>query len=224
MKYQWILFDADETLFHFDAFEGLRLMFSRYGIDFTHQDFATYQEVNKPLWVNYQDGVINAQELQHIRFQTWADKLNITTKTMNTAFLEAMADICTPLPGARELLDNLKAHCRLGIITNGFTDLQQVRLERNGLQDHFSALIISEQVGAAKPDRRIFEHAFSEMGHPNKAQILMVGDNPHSDILGGLNAGIDTCWLNPQGHSAPEGIQPHYQVSSLNELNTLLFA
>lgn len=222
MKYKWILFDADETLFHFDAFKGLNIMFSRFGIDFTRQDFMEYQKVNKPLWDDYQNGVINAEELQNIRFESWAEKLEVTTQTLNSAFLTAMADICAPLPGAKELLDSLKHKAQLGIITNGFTDLQQIRLERTGFQDFFSTLVISEQVGIAKPDRGIFDYAFSKMGEPDKEEVLMVGDNPHSDILGGMNAGIHTCWLNHHGHEVPEGIKPNYQVSSLNELNTLL--
>ncbi|MGF1728053.1 pyrimidine 5'-nucleotidase [Photobacterium kasasachensis] len=222
MKYKWILFDADETLFHFDAFQGLKLMFSRLGIEFTQDDYAEYQRINKPLWVDYQDGVITAQQLQNIRFQSWAEELKVTTQFINSAFLTAMADICAPLPGAKELLHSLQDRAELGIITNGFTELQQVRLERTGFQDYFSTLVISEQVGIAKPDRGIFDFALAQMGHPDKDEVLMVGDNPHSDILGGINAGIHTCWLNTHGHQAPEGIKPNYQVSTLNELNKLL--
>lgn len=222
MKYKWILFDADETLFHFDAYQGLNLMFSRLGIEFTQCDYVEYQKVNKPLWVDYQDGVITAEQLQNIRFQPWAEKLKVTTQFINSAFLTAMADICAPLPGAKELLHNLQDRAKLGIITNGFTELQQVRLERTGFQDYFSTLIISEQVGVAKPDCGIFDFAFSQMGHPEKDDVLMVGDNPHSDILGGMNAGIHTCWLNSHGVQAPEGIEPNYEVTTLNELNILL--
>ncbi|OAN11528.1 dUMP phosphatase [Photobacterium jeanii] len=222
MNFKWILFDADETLFHFDAFKGLELMFSRFDVNFTQDDFAEYQLVNKPLWVDYQDGKISAQTLQHTRFKSWAEKLDVTTQTLNSAFLNAMADICQPLPGAKELLDFLKDKVQLGIITNGFTELQQVRLERTGFADHFSTLVISEQVGVAKPDPAIFHHAFEQMGHPDKSDILMVGDNPHSDILGGNNAGISTCWLNAKQETVPDGVKPCYQVNSLSELHSLL--
>ncbi|MEZ8824314.1 pyrimidine 5'-nucleotidase, partial [Vibrio amylolyticus] len=78
MKYDWILFDADETLFHFDAFKGMQLMFSRKGVDFTEQDFDVYQQVNKPLWVDYQNGDITAHQLKHTRFESWAERLNTT--------------------------------------------------------------------------------------------------------------------------------------------------
>ncbi len=164
MKYDWILFDADETLFHFDAFKGLQLMFSRKGVDFTEQDFAHYQTVNKPLWVDYQDGKVTADELKHKRFTEWAEKLNTTTADLNTAFLEAMADICTLLPGAKELMEALQGKAKMGIITNGFTELQAIRLERTGMSDYFEHVVISEQVGIAKPDLGIFEYAMTQNG------------------------------------------------------------
>ncbi|MFT7681007.1 MAG: 5'-nucleotidase [Moritella dasanensis] len=224
MKYQWILFDADETLFHFDAFKGLQLMFSRFDIDFNRDDFGNYQTVNLPLWVDYQDGKITATQLQNRRFQSWADKLKVTTHILNSAFMTAMADICCLLPGANELISALKGKVNMGIITNGFTELQRVRLEKTGLKDVFAPLVISEQVGIAKPDVGIFEYALTHMGKIQREQVLMVGDNPHSDILGGMNAGFDTCWLNSENSALPDGIKPSYQVTSLAQLQSLLFA
>jgi Predicted hydrolase (HAD superfamily) len=90
------------------------------------------------------------------------------------------------------------------------------------LKDAISTLVISEQVGIAKPDPRIFEHAFEKMGRPPKEKILMVGDNPHSDVLGGMQAGIDTCWLNADNTPVPEDIAPTHQVSSLHQLKNWL--
>ena len=224
MKYDWILFDADETLFHFDSFKGMQLMFSRKGVDFTQQDFERYQKVNKPLWVDYQDGKITAHELKHTRFQEWATKLETTTQELNSAFLEAMADICTLLPGAKELLEALQGKAKMGIITNGFTELQAVRLERTGMTEFFDHVIISEEVGVAKPDTGIFSHALEVMGNPCKSKILMVGDNPHSDILGGINFGIETCWLNSHSEEHVQGISPSYTVNSLHQLKDILLA
>ncbi len=121
MKYDWILFDADETLFSFDAFKGLVLMFSRHGVAFDKTDFIEYEKINRPLWVQYQNGEISAAELQQTRFRPWAKKLNTTEQQLNDDFMNAMADICKPLPGAKSLLDSLKGKAKLGIITNGFT-------------------------------------------------------------------------------------------------------
>ncbi|MGO2324017.1 pyrimidine 5'-nucleotidase [Vibrio casei] len=224
MKYDWIFFDADETLFHFDAFKGMQLMFSRKGVDFTKQDFATYQEVNKPLWIDYQNGDITADQLKHTRFDSWAQRLNTTPAELNSAFLEAMADICSVLPGAKELMEAITGKAKIGIITNGFTDLQAIRLARTGMDSYIDQVIISEEVGIAKPDSIIFEHALQRAGNPCKSKVLMVGDNLHSDILGGINFGIETCWLNPHGASATDNIQPHYTVKSLLELKAILEA
>ena len=221
--YEWILFDADETLFHFDAFSGLQLMFTQFGVDFSQQDYQEYQTINKPLWTDYQNGAISAKQLQHKRFDLWSDKLKITPTLLNSAFMMAMAEICAPIDGAVNLLNTLKGRAKLGIITNGFVELQQVRLERTGLREHFELLVISEEVGVAKPHRDIFEHALTIMGSPQRDNVLMVGDNPDSDILGGINAGLDTCWFNRENKPIPDGIIPKYQVSSLWSLEQLLF-
>lgn len=222
MKYSYVLFDADETLFRFDILAGMTRMFKKYGVNFTKDDYIHYQKTNKQLWVDYQNGVISADYLQVTRFNEWSAKLNVSAKELNDAFLDAMAQICEPLPGAVELLNKLKPHARLGIITNGFARLQTVRLEHTGLKDMFEWLVISELVGIAKPNKAIFEHTFELMGNPNKGQILMVGDTASSDILGGNNAGIDTCWLQHPGEQLPEGITPTYTITKLEQLQPIL--
>lgn len=222
MNWYWILFDADETLFTFDAFGGLQRMFLDYSVTFTAEDFQDYQAVNKPLWTDYQNGTISALQLQHQRFEGWSERLSVPAGDLNAAFLNAMAEICVPLPGAVSLLNALKDKVKIGIITNGFTALQQIRLERTGLRDYFDLLVISEQVGVAKPDRKIFDYTFEQMGQPPRDRVLMVGDTAESDILGGMNAGIATCWLNAHGRSLPEGIMPTWEVASLSELERLL--
>ena len=222
LKYDHILFDADDTLFHFDAFSGLQQMFGRYQLPFDQDEFQRYQRVNMPLWQQYQDGQISATELQQRRFEPYAATLNVSALQLNNDFLQTMATICTLLPGARELLDFLKGKARLGIITNGFTAMQQARLEHCGVADLFDPLVISEEIGVAKPDPKIFQHAFAQLGEPDKSRILMVGDNPHSDVLGAQNAGINSCWLNSTALPLPPGIQPTYQIASLFELPALL--
>ena len=222
MNYDWILFDADETLFHFDAFKGMQLMLSRKGVEFTREDYSQYQEVNKPLWVAYQNGAIDAHELKHSRFLYWAEKLSTTTTELNSAFLSAMADICTLLPGAQDLISALSGRAKLGIITNGFEELQEVRLEKTGMKKFFEQVIISEQVGVAKPDKKIFDYALGKMNYPCKSRVLMVGDTLQSDILGGINIGIETCWLNRHNAANEDGLKPTYTVSSLPELKKIL--
>ncbi|OAT76561.1 noncanonical pyrimidine nucleotidase, YjjG family [Mangrovibacter phragmitis] len=222
MQWDWILFDADETLFTFDAFSGLQRMFLDYSVTFTSEDFQDYQAVNKPLWVDYQNGAISALQLQHQRFQGWADKLRVPPAELNDAFLNAMAEICMPLPGAISLLNALHGKVKMGIITNGFTALQERRLARTGTAHLFDLLVISEQVGVAKPDVSIFDYALNKMGNPPRERVLMVGDTPESDILGGINAGLATCWVNSHQRTLPEGITPDWQVTTLSELEQRL--
>ncbi|QYK05559.1 pyrimidine 5'-nucleotidase [Shewanella zhangzhouensis] len=222
LGFDWVLFDADETLFHFDAFAGLKRLFQRFGVDFDAAHYQEYQQVNKPLWVEYQEGRISAKTLQEQRFSQWGERLGMAPAELNSGFLSAMADICAPLPEVPELLESLKGRYRLGIITNGFTELQRIRLERTGFADHFELLVISEEVGLAKPDRAIFDHALDAMGNPARERVLMVGDTLSSDILGGLNAGLRTCWYNPDAKVIEQGIQPHLEIRCHSELARLL--
>ena len=222
MKWDWIFFDADETLFTFDSFTGLQRMFLDYSVTFTAEDFQDYQAVNKPLWVDYQNGAITSLQLQRQRFVGWGEQLNVPPEELNDAFMNAMAEICAPLPGAVSLVNALHGKVKMGIITNGFTSLQQIRLERTGLRDRFALLVISEEVGVAKPDPRIFDYALEQAGSPDRSRVLMVGDTAESDILGGINAGLSTCWLNAHHREQPAGIEPTWTVASLSELEQLL--
>ncbi|MDX1727069.1 MAG: pyrimidine 5'-nucleotidase, partial [Pseudoalteromonas tetraodonis] len=128
MKYNYVLFDADETLFSFNAFAGLKNMLATYDMDFTEADYAHYQNTNKSLWIAYQNNEITSSHLQVTRFSELANKLGVPAQQLNDDFLSAMSEICMPLPGAVELLNALKPHAKLGIITNGFSQLQARRL------------------------------------------------------------------------------------------------
>ncbi|SUG79825.1 nucleotidase [Salmonella enterica subsp. enterica] len=209
MKWDWIFFDADETLFTFDSFTGLQRMFLDYSVTFTAEDFQDYQAVNKPLWVDYQNGAITSLQLQHARFQSWAERLNVAPGLLNDAFISAMAEICSPLPGAVSLLNAIRGQAKIGIITNGFTALQQTRLERTGLREYFDLLVISEQVGVAKPDPKIFNYALEQAGNPDRSRVLMVGDTANPIFLAALTPGCRPAGLTRIIASSPRVfIQP----------------
>lgn len=224
--YDFYIFDADHTLFEFDAFEGLKHMFANFDVQFDLEDYEFYQQTNKPLWVQYQNGEISADTLQTVRFSHWGKKLNIQPKELNESFLDSMAEICEPLPNAKLLLETLKAKRKsLSILTNGFTALQQRRLNKTGLADVFDHVIISEQVGFAKPDERVFKHTLDKLNinQDQKSRVLMIGDTFASDIVGGQRAGIETCWLNHHNEQlTDEQIKPTYEVKSLKDLMALL--
>lgn len=218
MHYQWVIFDADETLFHFDAAKGMSLMFERMGVPFSEQDYRDYQAQNQPLWTALQNGDITPEQLKHQRFAAWAERLNTSTQALNSAFFVAMADICQFLPGAQTLLERLHGRVNMAIITNGFTELQSMRLEKLNISRYFEPIIISEQVGVAKPDKAIFDAAWQQMGQPDKREVLMVGDNIQADIYGGQQAGFDTCWLNRDSKEKPEHITPTFEIDHLDSL------
>jgi YjjG family noncanonical pyrimidine nucleotidase len=223
IQYEWILYDADDTLFHFDAFRGLQITFGKYRTDFRQKDYDAYQKVNKTLWVQFQQGLIRADDVKTKRFQVWAEILGVSPSTLNSDFLSTMAEISTPLDGAYNLIKALKnKKVKLGIITNGFSDLQWVRLERTGLKQYFDVVVVSEEVGVAKPNIGIFKHALNAMGNPDPSKVLMVGDTPETDILGGSAVGMATCWLNTKRLQTPEITMPTFQVSSLKELEDTL--
>ena len=117
MRYSHILFDADETLFSFNAQRGLEKLFAQYGIHFTEQDYQHYSQLNAPLWVQYQNGEIDAKTLHVTRFQHWAEKLDVAPQTLNDGFAWPKFAAATARCATGQ--------CTLAIITNGFAALQR---------------------------------------------------------------------------------------------------
>lgn len=218
MKYDWILFDADETLYSFNSFQGLKPMLARYGIEFTREDYDKFQAVNQPLWVAYQNKEITAQELQITRFTKLAEQTGQDPLKLNQELMAEMAMVSQPLENTFATLEILSSKVKMGIITNGFKSLQQKRLDNTNTAQFFELVVVSEEVGVAKPDRKIFDYAFERMGLPDKSRILMVGDTLASDILGGNQSGIDSCWFNPHQKPNDTEIQPTYEIHSMLDL------
>lgn len=218
MQYEWILFDADETLFSFDAFTGLKQVFAELGVEFTKADHLEYELINQPLWSAYQNGEIDVTHLQEARFAKWGERVGVAPLELNRRFSMTMAKVCQPFAGMEQTIKALASKAKLGIITNGFEDMQQIRLDNTGLSEYFQFVVVSETVGVAKPDVGIFQHAFSLMGQVDKSHILMVGDNPESDIKGGNNAGIDTCWLQLGRKHKETSVIPTFTASDWYEL------
>lgn len=218
MRYNWVLFDADETLFSFNSYLGLTAMLKRYGIHFTHEDYDAFQAVNKLLWVAYQNNEITAEDIQMRRFAKLSKQTGVHQIQLNQELMAEMAKVSKPLDGVMEMLEALYPEVKMGIITNGFTELQQQRLQNTQTEKFFDIVVVSEQIGVAKPDRKVFDYAFSLMDDLDKTKILMVGDTLASDILGGYNSGIDTCWFNHTNMANDTKIQPTYEIKNMHEL------
>ncbi len=218
MKYQWILFDADETLFSFNSYLGLKAMLARYGIKFSEADYDAFQAINKPLWVAYQNKEITIQELQTTRFAKLAEQTGKDPLALNKELMAEMAIVSKPLPNVMEMLNALYGKVKMGIITNGLDALQQKRLDNTGTTKFFEIVVVSEVVGVAKPNAYIFESAFEQIGDVDKSQILMVGDTLSSDILGANGVGIDSCWFNHTGENNTTEIKPTYEITDIKQL------
>lgn len=227
-RYTWLLFDADGTLFDFQHAEAIALASTprQMGIVVPSSFAETYHQINASLWEKFEAGELRAHDVRTQRFQQLFEALGIPEDSapFSEAFLKNLINASSFLAGAEALLAYLKQGYRLALLTNGFADVQHARIARLGVERLFDPIIISEEVGVAKPDPAIFDLALEKMANPAKPTVLMIGDSLSSDIRGGLNAGIDTCWLNLDSIRNDSDIKPTHEIHSLSELLPLLAA
>lgn len=196
-SYDWVLFDLDETLLDFPVTQALEQTLRHYGVQVDEAGMAAYHTLNHGLWQQYNNGEIDATALQETRFSLFAEQVNVDPMVMNNTFLAQIVALSMPLDGVVETLQLLKDKVKMGIITNGFSVPQRGRLGKLGWSEWFAPLVISDEIRVTKPDPAIFQHTLSLMGAPDPARVLMVGDNPKTDIAGAAAQGLATCWYNP---------------------------
>ena len=228
MNYQWLLIDADDTLFDYEMAEADALMaaFADLGLALQPTHAEAYRQINAALWEAFERGEIAQKVLRLERFRRLFDAfgLGVNVEAFSACYLERLGQAGHLLPGAAALLEALSGKIGLALITNGIAAVQRSRLVRSGLERYFDVVIISEEVGAAKPDAAIFDAAFAAMGYPSKATVLMVGDSLTSDITGGIAYGLNTCWFNPQAKPRPVGLHLRYEIRRLDEILDLITA
>jgi 2-haloacid dehalogenase len=222
MKYEIILFDVDDTLFDFSKSEKIALhkAFTEFGLPTGLVDYEVdYQEISKVLWGDLEQGLITITDLGIERFKRLflSHELEIDAEAFSRAYLEYLGNKTHLVQGAVELCDNLSGY-RMAIITNGFTDVQKSRVEGSPLCKLFEHIIISEEVGFQKPEKEIFDYTFSKLQIKDRAKVLIVGDSLTSDIQGGINYAIDTCWFNPNLKENNMEIEPTYEIRELADL------
>ena len=224
--YTWLLFDADGTLFDYEQAEAsaLQKTFAQFGLPFAPGHLASYRQINAQMWHALEAGQITQSVLRVKRFEQLFEALSLPElpPTLSTAYLEHLAASAKLIEGAEGLLRTLHRQYRIGILTNGLTAVQRPRVARSAIQPYITELVISEEVGCAKPDPAIFDVAFQRMGRPPKAEVLMIGDSLTSDMLGAAHYGLDTCWYNPDRQPRPQEIDLTYEISALSELQPLL--
>lgn len=228
MNYQWLLIDADDTLFDYEMAEADALMaaFADLGLALQPTHAEAYRQINAALWEAFERGEIAQKVLRLERFRRLFDAfgLGVNVEAFSACYLERLGQAGHLLPGAAALLEALSGKIGLALITNGIAAVQRSRLVRSGLERYFDVVIISEEVGAAKPDAAIFDAAFAAMGYPSKATVLMVGDSLTSDIAGGVAYGLDTCWFNPRLKPLPVDLQVCYEIRRLDEILDVITA
>lgn len=215
--YEWLLFDADGTLFDYRRAESeaLAATFLAADLRLDEDAAAAYAAINGELWAAFERGEVDQVRLRVARFERLAVHLGIDVDVEWWAgvYLAAIGQGAHLLPGAAATVETVSAGHRLALITNGLRDVQRSRLALSPIGPMFEVVVISEEVGAAKPDPAIFDAAFEAMGTPDPAAVLMIGDSLSADIAGGLAYGMDTCWVNPGAEPAPDGWDITHQVA-----------
>ncbi|WP_242221595.1 YjjG family noncanonical pyrimidine nucleotidase [Bacillus cereus group sp. BfR-BA-01380] len=227
MKYEVIIFDADETLFDFKKSEKDALKKTMLACNIEYDEsyhLEVYKDINTAIWKELEDGRITQKKLSIERFKRLSNKLNTEFNEVEFAqlYMKHLSHASFLYDESITLVESLHQEYRLSIITNGLKDVQDNRIRKSTIAKYFEDIVVSEDVKVSKPDSKIFEHALNNIKHTDKSKVLMVGDSLTSDIQGGINFGIDTCWFNPNKIINTSELTPTYEISNLMELKNIL--
>jgi len=206
-KYTHLFFDLDNTIWDFNSnsYEALFIALQRLKllevVGSYPVFFNVYREVNERLWELYRQGLMTKKVLSIQRFEESFEKngtpLIVGGAVVNDAYLSEMPLQTKLVDGARNVLDYLHGNYEMAIITNGFKEVQYDKIHKSELSKYFRKIFISEEIGAQKPGKEIFEYAIKSMNAPKKSS-LMIGDSWEADIVGAMNFGIDHIYFNPK--------------------------
>ena len=222
-KYYCILFDADNTLLDFDAAErkALAETLAQYNIEPSNETVEKYRTINEGLWRQLEKGQIRREKLMNERFTRFLKEIGVSGSgaEMNRYYLNQLSTHPDLMPGnVLDVLHELAEVATMAIVTNGFDKVQSRRVKESGIAAFMEEVFVSERSDSEKPNRKIFDTALRTLGVENREHILVVGDSLSSDIQGGINAGLDTCWLNRNHVENPGQISPTYEIESLEQL------
>jgi 2-haloacid dehalogenase len=203
MMYQHLFFDIDNTLLDFDAAEdqALNQLFEAQEVVLTDNLKTQYQDFNRQLWCQYEQGTLKRETLLQTRFaqffETYLHK-TVNGPELSTTYLQNLARGHVLMPQAQMLLRKLATpDHHLYITTNGVASTQYRRLEDSALAGYFEKIFVSEELGYQKPDPFFFKTVFEAIPNFNPKEAVIIGDSLTSDIQGGLNVNVDTIWYNP---------------------------
>lgn len=225
-RYDYILFDADNTLFDFDQSERQALRLTLEGAGFPYNDVTEglYVAVNRALWARFDRGEVTREWLVVERFAAFLRIMGLPgdPQALNRTYLEHLSRTVLLYPGAEALCRRLSRRYTLAVITNGVASAQRGRFERSPLKELVPFLFISGEMGVSKPQTAYFQQVFQTMGITDPGHALVVGDNLLTDVWGGLNAGADAAWYNPCHLPGDPEIRPTLEVDSFDALAALL--
>lgn len=220
--YHCILLDVDNTLLDFSTSEHKALLetLEQFGLPRSAEIEARYRAINTQLWAALERGEIKKDKLFTERFARFLRAIGAQgdPAAINRCYLDHLARHADAVPGVREVLSELSEVATLAAASNGAERVQVGRLEASGVRPYLDEVFISEKMGATKPSRRFFDLALRTLGIENRAKVLMVGDSLKADIQGAAQAGIASCWYNPEGLENTTDIRPTYTISALEEL------
>ncbi len=222
MKYTYILFDADGTLldFHRSESEALTDAMLLHGIEPSEEKIKLYSEINDSLWKKLERGEIEKSVLLYHRFELFFAALGVAddARQMARDYMNALSQKGYVLDGAEDMCRTLFGKVKLYIVTNGVEFIQRGRYAVCGIDKYFDGVFISDAIGAEKPSKKYFEYVQEHIDGFDKARTLIVGDSLTSDMRGGINFGIDTCWYAPSGKSAPSDMPLTYIARNFGEV------
>ena len=221
-----VLLDLDNTILDFDIAErtALSRALTKLGVPFDDATLALYNKINLRHWEMLEDGVITREQVLYMRFETLYREIGMEADPHLTQryYETLLAEGHWFLPGAEAMLEALYGPYRLVLCSNGTQTVQDGRIESAGIAHYFEKIFVSEHMGANKPEKRYFDLCFAQLPGFDAARCIIVGDSLTSDIRGGKNAGILTCWFNPRHKSVRPGMEPDYEIDALDQLRPLL--
>ena len=228
--YSYVFFDLDHTLWDFDANNLLTFdeILQKHRQKYTKiPDLESFMEVykihNKNLWDQYKKGEIEKSYLSYRRFELSLEHFGIrsleTAKAMAEDYIRISPTKTILREGAHEILSYLQGKYKLGLITNGFDEIQFVKIRESGLEPYFPLVVTSEEAGCKKPDPEIFFYALNKAG-ATAGHSIYVGDEPETDVAGARNAGVDQILVSFGNTFHNPGAT--YLVNSLHEIRFIL--
>ena len=221
-----VLFDLDDTLLDFHKAEAaaIRRTLAEVGIHVTDAIVARYSEINDTHWKRLEKGELTRTQVLTGRFAQLFSELGVlfsAEKAWNL-YERYLSEGHWFIEGAEQLLKDLAPRYTLCLVSNGTASVQDKRIESAGIAPYFQSIFISQRVGVNKPSAAFFDYCFAALPHTDRNRTIIVGDSLTSDIQGGRNAGIKTCWFNPRKVPARADIPADFEIHTLAALPTLL--